>query len=476
MRQHEAATRGLAWTLTIRLAITMILVMALQAAVFSVRDYLKETDFFNAYIRREAHNIARGLRSRQGTIFAEVQPSQYQGEHAASYAFRVIELDGRVVAEHNGDRLAPLAPWFDRPSRRQDIWVRRLDAEERMHLAGGLKIYTENRDLWVEIATFGDPANTYLRNIAQDILDDVWVPALPLMLLSMLVAVTSVRRSLRPLVQAANRADEISVLERGERLDASKLPAEAAHFALAINRLLDRVTDLVGAHRLFVARAAHELRTPLSIMMLEVANLKDPGSRRLEADLTQMSEIVDQLLTLSRLTTDRPTPMEPVDISTMTRELIARLMRWAEKDGHRLSFASRREAPIVGNEATLRDAVRNLVENAVRHTPPGTHINVEVDEQASVIVEDSGPGLGNQPPEQLLQPFRKGSGSAGGAGLGLAIVQQAAEVHGGRLEIGTSTLGGARFVLHLPGTPPERVSDPATVAEVRKLPLARPAG
>lgn len=451
-RATPMASPGLGWTLAVRLVIATMVAMVMQAVIVSVRDYFNETDFLNNYVRREANAIARSLgptTAGRNPASLPSPPEQYTGEHKAAYAFRVVEADGGVISEHNSARLAPLVPWTVRPSERQDFWVRKLESEARMYVAGGLRIRRPAGDIWVEVATFGDPAATYLHNIALDFLDDVWVPALPLVLLSILVAATSVRRSLRPLVDAANQADAISALERRDRIDVRGLPAEAAHFASAVNRLLDRVTDLVAAHRLFIARAAHELRTPLSIMMLEVVHLKEADGKRFEADLVAMSEIVDQLLTLSRLQTIEKPAMEAVDISTVARELVARLSAWAEKDGHRLLFNSRGAGLVLGHEPTLRDALRNLIENAVKHTPHGTTIQVSI-EHSDIIVEDSGPGLGAQSPEDLQQPFRKGATSGGGAGLGLAIVRQAAEIHGGGLEIGASGLGGARFALRLP--------------------------
>ena len=454
MSPIAAARPGLVRTLTVRLAITTVLVLLLQSAFVTVRDYINETDFLNSYVRREAQSIGRNFWLSEGEpadALAAPEPWPYYGAHADAYAFRVMDAGGAIIAEHNGARLQPLSPWSDRTSARQDLWIRKLVPDARMHVAGGLKVRSGDRDLWIELATFGDPASTYLRTVALEILDDVWLPMLPLVALSLGVTVASVRKSFRPLVAAASKADKISILERNERLDVTQLPAEASHFASAINRLLDRVADLVSSQRLFIARAAHELRTPLSIMMLELGHLKDPSGKRLEADVRAMSEIVDQLLALARLEATPRSALRPVDIATVARELVSRMLEWAEKHGHRLEFVSNREGPISGDETALRDAVRNLIENAVKHTPPGTRIRIEVAKDASIIVEDSGPGVGAHPPEDLQLPFRKGSTTSDGAGLGLAIVRQAAELHGGRLDIGRSALGGARFVMNLPG-------------------------
>ncbi|MBS0243466.1 MAG: HAMP domain-containing histidine kinase, partial [Proteobacteria bacterium] len=203
--------------------------------------------------------------------------------------------------------------------------------------------------------------------------------------------------------------------------------------------------------RLFIARAAHELRTPLSIMMLELANVKDPSGKRLETDLEAMSEIVERLLLLSRLQTIEKPSLQPVDVSTLARELVARMLTWVETHGHKLRFDSRSQRLVLGDESSLRDAIRNLIENAVKHTPPGTDIHVQIAADGAVVVEDSGPGLGAHSHEELQQPFRKGSEKSTGAGLGLAIVSQTVELHGGTLEMGSSpSLGGARFVLRFP--------------------------
>lgn len=446
------AAKSLARTLTVRLVLTTLTVLVLQAALVSLREFVAETDFHNSYIRREANRLARmvDIDAEPDGNIEDRRPGHYIGPHASAYAFRIVDADGRVFDAHNVALLDAISAWTSTPSHRQDFWIRKFNTNVRMHIAGGLKVRRGTADLWVELATSGDPAGTYLSTVASDIFDDLTMPFLPLMVLGVLVTLLTVRRAFRPLIAAANRADAIAVKELGDRFDVTTLPAEASQFASAINRLLDRVADLISAQRLFIARAAHELRTPLSIMMLELGHLKDPSSKRLEADVKAMSQIVDQLLVLAKLETAPKTGMTSVDVSTVVRELVVRMLGWAEKDGHTLSFHSGREAPIHADETSLREAVRNLIENAVKHTPPGTKIRVEVLSDASIVVEDAGPGLGTLTPDEMQLPFRKGSTTSDGAGLGLAIVRQAAELHGGQLEIGSSQLGGARFAFLFP--------------------------
>lgn len=445
--------RSLARTLTLRLAMTTVAIMVLQAILVTWREYVNETDFLNSYIRREASRLAPlGLDrpSLEPDATRLQPPRQYVGPNASLYAFRIIGENGALLASHNTRLIDAIAAWTDKPSLRQDFWVRKFSATERMHIAGGVKHQRDGQSIWIELATSGDPDKTYLMTIAGDILEDIAMPILPLGLLALLVALFSVRRSFRPLVTAAQHADAISVQELGERINIENLPAEASQFASAVNRLLDRVNGLVSTQREFIARAAHELRTPLSIVMLELGNLKDPSSKRLEADVKSMSGIVDQLLLLARLEATPKTDMRPVDVTTVVRELVSRMLVWIEKDGHRVKFVSSRTASITGDEISIREAVRNLIENAVKHTPPGTEISVEVMSDGSIVVEDSGPGVSGISPEELQQPFRKGTTNGDGAGLGLAIVRQAAELHGGRVEIGASRLGGARFALQFP--------------------------
>jgi len=324
-----------------------------------------------------------------------------------------------------------------------------LDTEQKLYVTGGRRHKIGNRDVWIEMATRGDPDRVYLGIIAAEVLDDVWMPMIPFVLLTLGVAVLSIRRSLAGLVRAAKQAEGISPLDNSKRFDISGMPREAAIFATAINELLDRVGSLVKAQRMFIARAAHELRTPLAVMTLELGR-NDPRLPRLAGDIRQMSDTVDRLLTLARLENIERCDASEVDVGQIAIEIVDRMKDLASRTQHHVALEVCEPARLVGDAAAIREALRNLVEKAMRHTPPGTDIEVRVGPAGSILVEDNGPGFATEAIADLLQPFKKGHISSEGAGLGLAIVKQAVELYHGQIEVGRSSSGGARFSLSFP--------------------------
>ena len=441
--------------ITLRLAVTSVLAMLLQVGIVVARAYLNEDDLNRSYVMREARTLFEAVRPtlRGALLKPDLVPTHYTGQHADVYAFRMLLEDGKVIGEHNSSMLTELSPWRDRPSRTQDLWLLDLDLERKLYVAGGLRQKVGGKDVWVEVATLGDPDRVYLGIIAAEVLDDVWMPMIPLVVLTLGVAVLSVRQSLASVVNAARQAQDISPLDKTTRFDVSGMPREAAIFALAINELLGRVGSLVRAQRMFIARAAHELRTPLAVMTLELGR-SEPRVERLQDDLRQMSDTVDRLLTLARLETiDTPDAID-LDVGRLASEIIDRLKDWASRSHHRLALQVCEPACVAGDAAAICEALRNLIENAIRHTPPGTEIRVTVGPAGSIVVEDNGPGVAAEAIPDLLQPFTKGSTSNEGAGLGLAIVKQAVELHHGHMQVGRSTSGGAKFSLTFPQRQP----------------------
>jgi signal transduction histidine kinase len=171
-------------------------------------------------------------------------------------------------------------------------------------------------------------------------------------------------------------------------------------------------------------------------MLLELEKIDHPRARRLEADVAGMAESVARLLVLARMDMMQPPELADLDITVVAGETVDRLRAWAAAQQHEIELHLGPPQILRGDSAAIREALRNLVENAVKHTPAGTRIRVEVRPDGAVVVEDSGPGIPSELAAQLFEPFRKGDPSKEGAGLGLTIVRRAVELHHGAVEVG----------------------------------------
>jgi signal transduction histidine kinase len=268
------------------------------------------------------------------------------------------------------------------------------------------------------------------------------------MLLIPIAALFSMRSALGFLTRAAQQADRVDAQSPLRPLEFAEIPSEAAPFALAINRLLDRVSALMHSYRVFMGSAAHELRTPLAAMLIELERIDDPRARALEKDVTGMSESINRLMTLVHLQATESPELGDVDVGAVVWDTINSLRAWARTEQHDIELNLHGSGSVCGDPIAIREAVRNLVENAVRHTPAGTPIRVTVGPECAITVEDGGPGLPALSWDQLFEPFQKGRRSQG-AGLGLTIVRRAVDLHRGSIDVGRSPLGGAMFHMRL---------------------------
>ncbi len=145
--------------ITLRLAITSVMAMLLQVGIVVARAYLNEDDLNRSYVMREARKLFDAVRpTLRGPLLKQLLvPPHYAGRHADIYAFRILLEDGKVIGQHNSAMLTELSPWRDRPSRTQDLWLLDLDLERKLYVAGGLRQRVGGKDVWVEVATRGDP-------------------------------------------------------------------------------------------------------------------------------------------------------------------------------------------------------------------------------------------------------------------------------------------------------------------------------
>lgn len=275
-----------------------------------------------------------------------------------------------------------------------------------------------------------------------------------------------VGRGLRPLERlarevATRRADSLDPLR------AEQVPAEAQPLVEALNHLLERLDQALAAQRAFVADAAHELRTPLAALQIQLQlceraasdEARDAAFGELRAGLHRATHMVQQLLTLARQepgATATP-PDQRVALADLVRLSLAHHAPLAEARHIDLGAGELDDSLVVkGDAAALRTLLSNLVDNAIRYTPEGGRIDVglratDSGDGCTLYVDDSGPGIPPEERERVLDRFYRRAGQEQpGSGLGLAIVHSIATRHGARLVLGSSPLGGLRVTVEFP--------------------------
>ncbi|MEV5963003.1 HAMP domain-containing sensor histidine kinase [Kribbella sp. NPDC051952] len=293
------------------------------------------------------------------------------------------------------------------------------------------------------------------------------------------VAVLVARRQLRPLRRVAQTAREVAglPLDTGEIGMTARVPeqltdgrTEVGQVAVALNTLLGHMENALDARhrselqvRQFVADASHELRTPLTTIhgyaQLSLRQ-QDPelfthAMGKVMVETTRMAALVEDLLLLARLDAGRPLDRRPVDLSRLARDSVTDAEIVAPSHQWELSLP-REPVVVIGDEQRLHQVVTNLLNNARRHTPPGTTVAVAVtvaDHSAVLTIHDNGPGIPADLQPNVFRRFTRADTSrtrdSGGAGLGLSLAQSITQAHQGTLTL-TSTPGNTNFTLALP--------------------------
>ncbi len=260
---------------------------------------------------------------------------------------------------------------------------------------------------------------------------------LPVLALVIWFAVGHALEPLRRLT-AQVKARRVDALDA---LPATPLPDEVQPLVLALNDLLGRLRAALERERAFMADAAHELRTPLTALHLQMAMLARASSEAeraaamstLSAGVQRAIRLVEQMLALARQEPRADSQPVPVRLDELAREIVTELVPLADAGGIDLGVETAQPAVVAGDPDALRTLLRNLVDNAVRYTPPAGRVDVAVattEAGPHVTVADDGPGI---PPQERTRVFdrfyRRAGTSQTGSGLGLAIVKAIADAH-----------------------------------------------
>jgi signal transduction histidine kinase len=302
--------------------------------------------------------------------------------------------------------------------------------------------------------------------------------------LSLLVAVLAtvlwlaIGRALAPVNAIRTRADAISGQSLDLRVPTPVQYDEIGRLARTVNQMLERLQRSSERQRTFVADAAHELRSPIASLRVQLETARDNGwSDRPDPlgdmlhETARMHGLVDQLLLLARADTDTSwLRVSTVDLDDIVDAAVGSLARDSTVA---VDTSAVEPVQLTGDAALLEQVARNLVQNAVTYARETVRVSLRTTDPttATLIVDDDGPGVPPGRREDVFERFVRLDDSRdrdrGGVGLGLAIVLEIVNAHGGRIHVADSPLGGARFVVELPTTPaapptvePEQTAEP----------------
>jgi heavy metal sensor kinase len=275
------------------------------------------------------------------------------------------------------------------------------------------------------------------------------------------------RRALTPIDHLASEARRITAERLHERLSVPNQHDEIGRLAAVINDTFARLESSFEQLRRFTADASHELRTPLSVIRgigeVGLGETRTPteykeamGSMLEEVD--RLTNLVDTLLRLSH--GDAGTvrlSRKAIDLGQLTRDVVSSLGILAEERNQRLTVAVADGVVVSADRLVLREAITNVIDNAIKYSPQGSTIDIRVQmdtTQALLTVADEGSGIAPEHRERIFDRFfrldESRSRDDGGTGLGLAIAKWAVEVNGGRISVDTGATAGSVFRIVLP--------------------------
>jgi signal transduction histidine kinase len=408
-----------------RIAFFAVLAMVLQLVVIFSDYYWNVGELSRLFVEQETERLASGIAVEDGTIHYRL-PESVEGRYSEAqtgYVARIREADGGLVFQSCDAACESrfLPPDVNPP----DFWLRSLKPGKPLTLVGGRAFTVGERRFVVDVATTGDPQDVLSDVFWNEVIEHMIVPMSILLVLVLGATLLSVRQALKPVRIAAEAAERIDPMDSRSHLQFQEMPREIAHLAVAVNRAFERVGELMKSQKILTSGIAHEVRTPLAAIKLELGHIDHPRARKAEADLDDLVRFIGQITALARLDTFDHGMFEEVDLVALASSVVEQLAPWVYENDHSLEFSAQVDAAIAqGVPALLKDAVRNLIDNAVRHTPAHTDIVVRVSRNL-IRVEDRHPAGIRQACDVTAH--------TDSLGIGLKIVERIAAIHRGSL-------------------------------------------
>jgi len=432
------------FSLQSRIILFHLLAIVFATVAVPLANYLvinRSANLFETRIlRNHAEQVARYLgRDAQGqwrlALPADLAALYGHGLEGLSYA--VKDGSGHLLLSSAKDSDAALVP--ARPA---------LSEMSR----GGAQVYgvavnDPGSRLWVTVAQNAQYPDVIFDDIVADYLSRIGWFTVAILALLLALDIWIIRRAFQPVVQASRIASAIDPKRADLRLPVKDLPRELMPLIVAVNQALDRLEKGMKLQKEFTADAAHELRTPLAVLRARIDSLPgQTGLAALKSDIEVMSHVVSQLLEIAELENPTLRIDDRVDLYAVSSDVVSMIAGVAIAQGKEVALTGE-SVWVKGNGAMIFRAIRNLVDNAIKHTERGSEVIVDVALDGTVRVLDKGPGVPPADRALMVRRFWRARRDQDGAGLGLSIVSRIAELHGAKLGITDRDGGGAVFSL-----------------------------
>ncbi|MCV9909262.1 HAMP domain-containing histidine kinase [Brucella sp. HL-2] len=441
-------SRSLRWALMKRLFVLqafllVLFVVLLVGWIWIINPELEDAN--EEAVRVVAESV---MKDGQGRVQLLETPELTQLKQQYPDLWFIVRDDKEIVLQYGRIPWAGLDtafPWTIDRARVQTANTTRATVENRKTSVGKLQVIAatekgfdnEGISMQVDLAKYPD-GEIHWTNVLPGLGLIVLIAVVPMLVLTsiatLIVTPRAVGRSLRGLMQTVKQAQGINFENRSARIDRSKVPQEIIPLVDAFNTALSKLDEGYNRRNRFLADAAHELRTPIAIARTRADLLADDDvSKQLRSDIDRLARVAHQLLEMQAIGVVE-LRAERQDLNNLVQRLAADLAPLALDAGYDFDFEpSNEEAIFTVQTSIIEMAVVNLIRNAIDHAGGKGLIIIKVSASGTIDVCDEGAGIPLSEREHVFEPFRRINTHSSGAGLGLNLVQKAAEIHGGKV-------------------------------------------
>jgi signal transduction histidine kinase len=442
-------------TLFVRLILTSLGVAVLIFCLFYYNLSITRDSLHDRGLVSQARDIANYLETGEDGELKLQLSEELKQTYISNNDFLYIVLDKseKVLFSSNG-QIVPLYPpnHSEAPNRPDYFQITAPGTREKITGVTMLFEVLEQQFI-IQVTQGASHKDVLVDSILEEFSETTGALIALLIFFILLINVMTIRRAMKPLKNASQLASDINPAHLDVRLPENHIPVEILPLVQAVNAALERLEKGFQMQRDFTADAAHQLRTPLSILSARIDKLSaNEEYDALKSDIRAMTRIVGQLLKVAQLEIFILDEMEQADLSAICIDVAAEIGPLAIKQKKSISVIGADQPIIVkGNTESLHHAVLNLVENALMHTPGKTSVEIEVNAKRVLKIRDYGPGIAPEHHIDAFQRFWRADKDSSGAGLGLAIVSRIIEVHHGHVNISDGTEhSGCEIVITLP--------------------------